>query len=391
MPTFITSDRVLALRLVPFYIALFLIVGFQLPFWPVWLSHKGLSLEQIGVIVSAPIWIKIIFIPLFTSLADHLGRRKTLLIILSVISFGLYQFYFIADGFWQILIIAMLIGVFASPYTALGDNLVLTLARSHKIDYARVRLWGSIAFIAASVGGGWMLEGHSPDNILIVIVVSAFMLLLSCLVLPDARTRNQVSSKKGLWQLFRDRRFMAFLIAAGLVQASHAVLYTSGTLQWQSQGISDTAIGLLWAEGVIVEIILFAFATILFQRFSSLQLLILGGCAGLLRWFFMGFQPGLEYLLLLQVLHGFTFALAHLGAMRFIAETVPLEMSARAQGLYSAVSIGLIMGAGLFLSGYLYKFFAAGAYFFMAGSCLAGLIITFGLLYFSNDKPVFKG
>jgi MFS transporter, PPP family, 3-phenylpropionic acid transporter len=391
LPTFTSSDRGLVLRLVPFYIALFLIVGFQLPFWPVWLSHKGLSLEQIGVIVSAPIWVKIFFIPLFASLADHLGRRKALLVFLSAISFGMYQLYFFADGFWQILIIGILIGVFASPYAALGDNLVLTLARSHKIDYARVRLWGSIAFIVASVGGGWMLDGHSPDNILIVIVGSALLLLISCMVLPDARTYRPVKSKKRLWLLLQDRRFLAFLIAAGLVQASHAVLYTSGTLQWQSQGISDTAIGLLWAEGVLVEIILFAFATILFRKFTPIQLLLMGGLAGLLRWSFMGFAPGLEFLLMLQVLHGFTFALAHLGAMRFIAETVPLEMSARAQGLYSAISVGLIMGAGLFLSGYLFKFFGASAYYFMAGSCLAGLFISIGLLVTSEEKPVFKG
>ncbi|USG60646.1 MFS transporter [Sneathiella marina] len=376
----------LAARLAPFYFTLFLIVGFQLPFWPVWLSHKGLSLEQIGIVISAPVWIKIAFIPIFASLADRLGRRKALLLILSAISLCLYQLYFAVDGFWQILALGLVIGVFISPFTTLGDNLVLTLARTHKIDYARIRLWGSISFILASVGGGWLLEGRSPDYILKVIVISAALLFLCCLLLPETKSQNPKRERKGLRRLLKNRRFMAFLVTAGLIQASHAVLYTSGTLQWQQQGISDTAIGLLWAEGVIVEIILFALAHRFLKRFSPIQLLLLGGFAGFIRWLVMGFEPGFDFLLLLQVLHGFTFASAHLGAMRYISETIPLEISARAQGLYSAISVGLIMGASLFLSGYLFKFFAAGAYFFMAGGCFLALIIGAGILHYARTS-----
>ncbi|MEH6546866.1 MAG: MFS transporter [Sneathiella sp.] len=376
----------LAIRLAPFYFALFLVVGFQLPFWPVWLSHKGLSLEQIGIVISAPIWIKIIFIPIFASLADRLGRRRALLVTLSAISLGLYQIYFVAEGFWQILSLGMIIGVFISPYAALGDNLVLTLARNHKIDYARIRLWGSISFILASVGGGWILEDRTPDYILLVIVASAFLLFLCCILLPETPLQKPKTQHKGLRRLLKDRYFMAFLVTAGLIQGSHAVLYTSGTLQWQQQGISDLAIGLLWAEGVIVEIILFALANRFLRRFSSIQLLLLGGIAGFVRWLSMGFEPELEFLLLLQILHGFTFASAHLGAMRYISETIPVEISARAQGLYSAISVGLIMGVGLFISGYLFKYFASGAYFFMAGGCLFALIIGATILHHARSN-----
>ena len=315
-----------------------------------------------------------------------MGRRRALLIALSAISLGLYQLYFIAEGFWQILAVGLIIGVFISPYAALGDNLVLTLARNHKIDYARIRLWGSISFILASVGGGWILEDRSPDYILYVIVASAALLFLCCILLPETRSQKPKTGRKGLRRLLKNRRFMAFLVTAGLIQASHAVLYTSGTLQWQQQGISDMAIGLLWAEGVIIEIILFALANRFLKRFSSIQLLLLGGSAGFIRWLSMGFEPGFEFLLLLQILHGFTFASAHLGAMRYISETIPVEISARAQGLYSAISVGLIMGVSLFLSGYLFKFFASGAYFFMAGGCLLALFIGVTMLHYTRPS-----
>ncbi|MCF8468221.1 MAG: MFS transporter [Sneathiella sp.] len=379
MPLLFSADQKLAFRLAPFYVALFLIVGLQLPFWPVWLAFKGLTVEQIGIVLSAPIWAKIVFTPIIASMADHFGRRRMPLVIMSAICLGIFQFYFVADGFWQILAISSSIGILYSSFSALGDNLVLTLSRSYKIDYPRIRLWGSISFIVAAFWGGQMLTGRSPDFIPVMLAVGFLLLFLCCLLLPEIKVLQSESGRRGMRRLLKNPGFVAFMMTAGLIQASHAVLYSSGTLQWRSQGISDQVIGFLWAEGVIVEIILFAFARYFFRSFSPVQLLLIGALAGLARWSIMGFTPGVPLLVFIQALHGITFAAAHLGAMRFIVEKIPVEISARAQGLYSAVSLGLIMGGGLFISGYLYEVFAAGSYFFMAGACFIALVISWFL------------
>ena len=298
---------------------------------------------------------------------------------MSAICLGLFQFYFLADGFWQILILSVSIGIFFSSFTALGDNLVLTLSRTQKIDYPRIRLWGSISFIVAAFWGGQLLSGRSADFIPLMLSTAFLLLFLCCLMLPEVRITRTERGRKGLRRLLKSFDFMAFLIMAGLIQGSHAILYSSGTLQWQKQGLDDTVIGLLWAEGVIVEIILFAVARHVFSSFTPLRLLVIGGFAGLLRWIVMGFAPDLSVLIVIQTLHGVTFAATHLGAMRFITEKLPVEISARAQGLYSAVSLGLIMGGGLFASGYLYEALASGAYFFMAGFCVVALLISLHL------------
>ena len=363
------------MRLVPFYVALFLIIGFQLPFWPVWLSFKGLTAEEIGIVLSAPIWAKIIFTPMITSLADYFGRRRAPLVMMSGFSLALFQLYFIVDGFLQIFAVALSIGIFISSFSAISDNLVLTLGRTRNIDYPRIRLWGSISFIAGSFFGGQLLVGRTPDFIPIMLSAAFLFLFLCCLLLPEIHVTRSDQGKRGLRRLLKCPPFLIFLVAAGLIQGSYAVLYSAGTLHWQTQGLSDATIGFLWAEGVIVEIILFAFARNLFKSFSPVQLIVLGGSAGLLRWFVMGFSPDVPVLVFIQMLHGVTFATTHLGAMQFIVEKIPLEMSARGQGLYSAVSLGLIMGGSLFFSGYLYEGFAAGAYFFMAGGCVVALLI----------------
>ncbi|MDE0386725.1 MAG: hypothetical protein OXI22_22785 [Defluviicoccus sp.] len=43
----------MAIRLALFYAAVFLFVGVALPFWPVWLTAKGLSATEIGLTITA--------------------------------------------------------------------------------------------------------------------------------------------------------------------------------------------------------------------------------------------------------------------------------------------------------------------------------------------------
>lgn len=368
----------LSLRLAPFFGALFLVIGFQLPFWPVWLSFKGLGPEEIGIVLSGPIWIKIISTPLIASLADRFGLRRLPLVLLSGGCLAVYLLYFLASGFWQIFGLSLAIGVLISSVTALGNNHTLSFSRSHGIDYARLRLWGSISFIAASLIGGRIFGEGTEPFIPVVIAFSFFLLLLSCLLMPVNPSPRETVEPKGLRRLLSSPGFAIFLLAAGLIQASHAVLYSAGTLQWQAQGLGEGRIGFLWAEGVVVEIILFAVSKNLFRNASPAWLLLLAALFGVLRWGAMGLAPGFLLLIPIQAMHGVTFAAAHLGAMRFVSERVPASLSARAQGLYAAVSQGVIMGGGLFLSGYLTQGFGVHAYFFMALCCLiAGALALF--------------
>ena len=159
-----------------------------------------------------------------------------------------------------------------------------------------------------------------------------------------------------------------------MIQASHSVYYGFGTLNWKAQGYSETVIGLLWAEGVIAEIILFIFGAHLVRRFGPAKLIILGGMAGALRWSLTASAEGLEMLVILQALHAFTFAATHLGAIYFIARRVPQAVSASAMSLYSAMVMGLALGAAMLISGKLFALYGPAAYQAMAAMATLGTI-----------------
>jgi PPP family 3-phenylpropionic acid transporter len=178
--------------------------------------------------------------------------------------------------------------------------------------------------------------------------------------------------------LLRDRSFVAVAVAASLIQGSHALYYSFSTIDWQAAGFGGGAIGMLWALGVLAEIVLFALSARLPASFSPSVLILIGGAGALVRWVAMALNPPAVLLPLLQCLHGLSFGATHLGTLAFIGRAAPAGLAATAQG-YLAVSGGVAIAAATGLSGLLYARFGAAAYGAMALIAGAGLAAAFVL------------
>ena len=145
-----------------------------------------------------------------------------------------------------------------------------------------------------------------------------------------------------------------------------------GTIHWREAGLPDDVIGALWAEGVLAEIILFAFSGAVLARISPIRLMYIAAIGGIVRWVILANTTDIGVLFATQWLHGLTFGAAHLAAMHYMLQTVPEHMSASAQSLYSGFAIGLVMGLTMLVAGGLYENFAGGAFYTMIGLSAAG-------------------
>ena len=364
--------RLVSLRLALFYAALFLFIGINLPFWPFWLTAQGLGPAEIGALMAAALWIRVVANPLLARLADRRGETRrplALLLLLAVAGYGLFT---LTEGFWQIFAVTLLASAAMSAVMPLGDSLTMHAALRRRVDYGRVRLWGSLAFIAAASGGGLVFAGRAPGLVLDGLIVALALTFAAALLLPDWR-RPPTERGGGFLTLLANRRFLVFLAAASLVQASHSVLYAFGTLHWQAAGYTKGSIGWLWAEGVVAEILLFAAGSALLKRIDGPRLLAVAGAAAALRWVVLGLTTSLPVLAAVQVLHGLSFGAAHLAAMDFIARAAPPGLAATAQSLYSAVALGGVFGVTMLLAGRLYAVQGGHAFFAMAAMALAGM------------------
>jgi MFS transporter, PPP family, 3-phenylpropionic acid transporter len=371
-------------RLALFYASIFLAAGVQLPFWPVWLTSRALTPGEIGALLALGQWIKVASNPLLGMLADRARERRGVPVLLAALCLAGYLLCLPAHGFLALLVPSLVISVCGSALFPLSDAMALNAARSGALDYGRVRLWGTIAFIAATLLGGRLLTGRSADVVLYLLLATTLLVTASACFLPRFDSAKQVPST-GTWRSLIAPRHLIFLGAATLVQASHSVYYAFGTLYWQSIGIDDSWIAALWSEGNVVEILIFFWGADLVRRCGPLGLLALGGGAGILRWTMTAFASSVPALALVQPLHALTFAAAHLGAMTYLARHVPPAYGATAQSIYSAtVSIGF--GIAALVSGGLYGAVGGKAYLAMAALAAASLALTSALAISRNGR-----
>jgi PPP family 3-phenylpropionic acid transporter len=363
-----------ALRLSTFYAATFLVTGIQLPFWPIWLASRGLTAREIGVLLAAAIWVKVIATPAIGALADKTGGRRVLMGTLAAAALAAYAGLLSARNFWLLISLNLIALTAQSALMPLGDTITLAAARLEGLDYGRIRLWGSVSFIVASIASGAALASSSGERVLPLVLGASTLVLLACLHIPSTRPVRGADRTTGIDVVTGDPRFWIFILAASALQASHQVYYGFGTLYWRSLGLSDTTIGWLWAEGVLAEILLFWQGRRLLARLGPIGLMALGGIAGIMRWSLAGALTWLPFIAALQLLHAFTFGASHIGAMHFLSRAVPPSAAASAQSLYAALSSGLGSGLVMGIAGALYSAFGGGAYSFMAVLSAAGLV-----------------
>lgn len=351
--------------------AVFLALGLYLPFWPLWLAEKGLSAERIGLLLALAAWIRIAATPAVGQAADRWRYGALLLPLLAVAAAAGYGGFLFAEGFLILLVLQALTFTAFTPLIPLADSRTLAAGRRYGFDYGRVRLWGSLAFILGSTGGGWLLGivGLAMLPWLLIAVMLLVAIAGSSLPSPPQR---EASAPGGFGRLLRDRRFLAIILASALLQSSHALLYGFASLHWRAAGLGETFIGWLWTLGVLAEIALFAAAPWCLGRLGARGLLLLAAAGGLLRWPLLAVTTDPLLLLPAQALHGLTFGAAHLGVMHLIGRHTPPSLAATAQTLNAALTGGLAMGGMLYAAGWLYEGFGGLSFLAMTLLSLAG-------------------
>ena len=214
----------------------------------------------------------------------------------------------------------------------------------------------------------WLFEGH----LIVYGLLAAAAVVLTRAAPQPAEPADTRAAGTTLW---RSPTFVAMVLGASLIQASHAVFYGFATLQWTRRGISGPAIGALWGLGVVAEIALFAFSARVVGWLGASGMIVLGGLGGLLRWAVMALDPPTAALPFLQCLHALSFAATHLGAMHYLAQAVPAGRGATAQGDFAAVQ-GIVFAGAMSLSGALVSAYGSLAYGAMAAAAAAGTVLA---------------
>ena len=361
--------------------ALYGAYGTESPFFPAFLAERNVSAEQIGLVLGAGTAIKLLAAPVAGRLADRSGAAQWVLAGFTA-STGLLGLLLLAtSGFWAVLAGVLAWSVAIAPLAPLADTLALQASEGgRRFPYGWVRGVGSAAFV-----GGTFLSGPLVDRLGLPIILwlsgALFGLtaLFAVLVKPGAQPApaGRAGGFAAVLILLRDPVYRTLLVVAGLIMGSHAMSDTFAVIRWRESGIAGWLVSLLWSDAVLAEVVVFfVLGPWLLARLGPAACVAIAASAGIVRWSVMGLTTSLPAMLLIQSLHGFTFALLHLSAMQLIGRVVPPGLAATAQTLYGAVAVGVANVAFTLASGPLYAHFGAPGFFAMAALCALSLPFT---------------
>jgi PPP family 3-phenylpropionic acid transporter len=232
------TDDGFARRTALFYAAYFVFAGLHLPFLPVWLEARGLDAAEIGIVLAAGMAARPLVVPVATRLADRRGWLKGPLVAATWATAASMLLLQASHGFVPILAANALASLAFALILPFADAFALRGLTARGRAYGPVRLWGSVTFIVANVGGGLLLERLGAGNI--VWALTAAMLataLAASLLRPLGGTSAVAAPATAGASLWGSRTFVAVVAIGSVVQSSHAVLYGFASLQWAARGL----------------------------------------------------------------------------------------------------------------------------------------------------------
>jgi MFS transporter, PPP family, 3-phenylpropionic acid transporter len=361
--------------------ALFVPYGLHLPYFSVWLASLGLTDSEIATTLAVPPVLRLLLLPAISYVADRRGIAVTLAACACTMTASYFALGF-APAFALVFLGSVLVITAQGCMPPLADALALAeIRRLHhvglrRIQYGRIRVGASLSTLVMMLLSGVIVSYFPGRRIIVALTVLAFVPALAAIGVAQRmrKVRFEHAAKTGLTE---DRHALPLaiivMLAAALVQSSHAEIYSFGTLQWKANGFTPPIIALAWATGVAGESLLFIFGGRYIRTIRrALLLQLLGAIGAVLRWIAMGFNPGAGLVLALQLMHALSFAATYMGSVLVLGWLAGPNHRARIQG-WSSAAMGFTMAVSTLACGRLTQLYGSQAYFGMAALAAAGL------------------
>ncbi|MFN3397463.1 MAG: MFS transporter [Sulfurimicrobium sp.] len=375
-------------RLSGFYFFYFAFVGAISPFWGLYLKSLEFNALQIGVLMSL-LQVMRIFAPnIWGWFADHTGRRVAIVQVAASLSLAAYIGVFFGTSFLWLFAVMSLMSFFWSASLPLVEATTLSHLGERTEKYGRIRLWGSIGFILAVVGLGYVLD-FAPIRFLLWAILGMMLgLALLARHIPEARVMPHSSDHLPAWQVIKRPEVLAFIAASFFNAAAHGPYYTFYSIYLVDHGYAKSSVGWLWALGVLIEILVFLCMPRLMRHFSLRQILLASLALGVLRFLLIGWGINwLGLLLFAQVLHAATFGSYQAAGIEVIHRLFRGKHQAKGQALYNSLSYGAGGTLGGLYAGYAWDILGPQITFSIAAACAA---VAFLLVYWMLKPQIFE-
>jgi len=369
-------------RLASFYLFYFAILGALVPYWGPYLRSLGFSAAQIGELMAILLGTKLIAPYLWGWIADRHGSRMRIIRLAGFLAAAIFAGFLVGDSYLWMAAVMMGFSFFWNAALPQFEAVTLNHLGKRVDRYGRIRLWGSVGFIASVVVIGPLLDQVGEAVLPWIIWGLLCLLWLVTLSIPDQQDKRVAAGQGSILAIIKRPEVLSLFIACFLAKASHGPYYGFFTIHLQDVGYSGMVIGGLWALGVVAEIGVFLLMPRLLAGAQPRTLMLVALALTAIRWLLIAlFVDKMPVLVTAQLLHMASFGLYHAVAVHFIHRFFAGPYQGRGQALYSSLSFGLGGALGSLLGGYLWDGLGATYVFVIAAAAatLAFLVAFIGL------------
>jgi len=371
------------------YGALFVPFAVLTPYLQKLLKLQGFEKDDVGLIQGTMEVLAVLAPPLWGVLSDRTGRPRTVLFITVLGYIPAVALFGWAHGLLVAVPVAVLFAFFFRPGIPLTDGITFRYIHHHGGDYGKVRICGSVVFIATMIAAEAAGIGSSTATILWAVAIAGALHLASVFIIPSDRPASMGSKPQSPrrieWRVFLSRGFLLFALAALLGRMAMMSYYHFFTL-FLEERIGVEQPGLIWLLGPLSEIPVIYFSTPIMRRIGVRNLFALGLAGIVLRLVGYGFARSVWHVAPLQFLHALTFGAYHTASVTFISRLVPAHMKSSAQTIFAALTVGLGGILGGWFGGYIARFHGFPALYWTFGViAFVALVILLGFV--PDDKP----
>lgn len=328
-------------RIAGFYFFYYAFVGMFAPYWSLYLQSIHFDAIDIAILMSIQPVMRMLAPNIWGWLADRSGRRQLVVQIAAACSALFYIGVFFTTSFWGMFLVLALMAFFWSASMPLVEATTFSYLGKNTSHYGRIRSWGSIGFIVSVVGLGYAFDYIAIIWLLWAGLVCELGILIFSRQIPKTEVLAHHTDSQRIIQIVSQPRVLALLAACFLMSVAHGPYYTFYSIYLVEHGYAKSAVGSLWALGVICEIGVFFLMPELVRRFGFTRILLLSFSAAIVRFLLIGWAVQVVWLLLLaQVLHALTFGAYHAASVGLIHEFFQGRHQSKGQALFGSLTYG---------------------------------------------------
>ena len=340
-----------------FFFLYFAYVGLVSPYASLFFLDRGFSVIEIAVLMSMLQITRIVGPFSWGWLSDYLSDRIGIIRFCACLAAVIFLCIFFLQSYIAFFIWMFVLHTILSSLMPLGESATVhALFKDNSFDkrYGRLRLWGSIGFIAMVLFAGELFQRKGIELYPIVgAVILTFLALITFRLHEPKMERRKMVKGELLIVLFNpDVRW--FLLSGFFMIFAHAALYVFYSLYLADLGYDKFQIGLFWALGVGAEVIFFYFQSKVLSRLDAEVVLQIAFGIGVFRFILIAFFPVTWVLILAQLMHAGTFGAHHSAATKLLQRWFTGPLQARGQALMATVSYGLGGTVGGLVAGWLW-------------------------------------